>query len=356
MKIAIMGAGGVGGYFGARLAAAGEDVWFIARGAHLDAMRRDGLQVLSANGDVLVKPCKATDRPAEVGTADLVIVAVKLWSTQAALEDAKPMVGPDTAVVSFQNGVVAVDQIAQVYGRGRTLGGVANIGAVIEKPGVIRHTGTMAGLTFGELDGTISPRVQALAEACARAGIQHKASDDITRAIWEKYVFLVAASAMTALTRLPLGPIREDADTRALTAQIMSEAAAVGRAKGVALDADLADKLIARMDTLPREMVASMLGDLERGNRLELPWLSGGVVGWAAPWGSPHRPTHSSTPRSSTTSTGVRRTRALHSLDKSTASTTEDAEEHRGKDKLRTCEQRSASASDLARLHQGRST
>ena len=207
------------------------------------------------------------------------IVTVKLWSTQTALADAKPMVGPNTAVVSFQNGVVAVEQIAQAYGRGRTLGGVANIGAVIEKPGVIRHTGTMAGLTFGELDGKISPRVQALAEACARAGIQHKASDDITKAIWEKYVFLVAASSMTSLTRLPVGPIREDPDTRALTGQIMSEAAAVGRAKGVALDADLPEKLLARMDTLPREMVASMLGDLERGNRLELPWLSGGVVG-----------------------------------------------------------------------------
>lgn len=278
MKLAVVGAGGVGGYFGARLAAAGEDVWFIARGAHLAAMQQSGLQVYSANGDVLVKPCKATDKPAEVATADVVFVTVKLWSTQTALADAKPMVGAKTAVVSFQNGVVAADRIAQVYGRERTLGGVANIGAVIEKPGVIRHTGTMAGLTFGELDGKISPRVQALSEACARAGIQHKASDDITRATWEKYVFLVAASAMTSLTRLPLGAVREDPDTRALTAQVMAEAAAVGRAKGVALDADLPQKLLARMDTLPREMVASMLGDLERGNRLELPWLSGGVV------------------------------------------------------------------------------
>jgi len=278
MKIAVVGAGGVGGYFGARLAAAGEDVWFIARGTHLDAMRQSGLQIYSGNGDVLIKPCKATDKPAEVGPADVVIIAVKLWSTQAALADAKPVVGPKTALVSFQNGVVAADQIAQVYGRERTLGGVANIGAVIEKPGVIRHTGTMAGLTFGELNGKVSPRVQTLAEACTRAGIQHKASDDITKAIWEKYVFLVAASAMTALTRLPLGAVREDPDTRALTGQIMAEAAAVGRAKGVALDADLPEKLLARMDTLPRQMVASMLGDLERGNRLELPWLSGGVV------------------------------------------------------------------------------
>ena len=278
MKIAVVGAGGVGGYFGARLAAAGDEVWFIARGAHLAAMKAHGLQVHSANGDVLVKPCNATDKPAEVGPVDVVVVAVKLWSTGQALADAKPMVGPGTAVVSFQNGVAAADQVAAAYGKERALGGVANIGAVIEQPGVIRHTGTMAGLTFGELDGTITPRVQALADACAKAGIQHKASDDIQRAIWEKYVFLVAASGMTAVTRLPLGPIREDPDTRALAGQVMSEAAAVGRAKGVALDADLADKLLARLDTLPREMVASMLGDLERGNRLELPWLAGGVV------------------------------------------------------------------------------
>lgn len=278
MKIAIVGAGGVGGYFGARLAAAGEEVWFIARGAHLAAMRTAGLQVYSANGDVLIKPVHATDKPTEVGTADLVLVAVKLWATEQALVDAKPLVGPDSMVLSFQNGVIATDQIERAYGRNRTLGGVANIAAVIEKPGIIRHTGTMAFLTFGELDGRISARVQALAATCAKAGIQHKASNEILKAIWEKYVFLVAASAMTSLTRLPLGPIREDPDTRALMAQVMSEVAAVGRAKGVGLDTDLTDKLLARLDGLPREMVASMLGDLERGNRLELPWLSGGVV------------------------------------------------------------------------------
>ena len=156
---------------------------------------------------------------------------------------------------------------------------MANIGAVIDRPGVIRHTGTMAVLNFGELDGRITPRVQALSAAClAKAGIQYRASDDIEKAIWEKYVFLVAVSAMTSLTRLPLGPIREDPDTRALTAQIMAEVAAVGRARGVRLDAELVDQLLVRLDGLPREMVASMLGDLERGNRLELPWLSGGVV------------------------------------------------------------------------------
>jgi 2-dehydropantoate 2-reductase len=278
MKIAVMGAGGVGGYFGAKLAASGEEVHFIARGAHLEAMQKNGLQVLSANGDVRLKPGNATGDPASVGPVDLVMIAVKLWATEDALRDAKPMVGPNTAVVSFQNGVVAVDAIAKQYGKERTLGGVANIAAVIEKPGVIRHTGTMAILSIGELEGKPSARTKTFLDACSKAGIQARVSDDIQKTIWEKYVFLVAASAMTSLTRLPLGAIREDPDTRALTRQIMSEVVAVGRAKAVNLDSDLADKLLERLDGMPREMVASMLGDLERGNRLELPWLSGGVV------------------------------------------------------------------------------
>jgi 2-dehydropantoate 2-reductase len=278
MKIAVMGAGGVGGYFGARLAVSGEEVHFIARGAHLEAIQNNGLQVYSANGDVLAKPALATSSPASVGPVDLVVVAVKLWSTEQALRDAAPLVGPNTAVVSFQNGVVAVDAIGKIYGDQRTLGGVAQIAAVIEKPGVIRHTGTMAVLVVGELDGQPSTRAQRFVDACKRAGIEARLSDDIRKSIWEKYSFLVAASAMTGLTRLPLGAVREDPDTRALMGQIMSEAAAVGKAMGVRLDADLVEKLLQRLDGLPRGMVASMLGDLERGNRLELPWLSGGVV------------------------------------------------------------------------------
>jgi 2-dehydropantoate 2-reductase len=278
MKIAIVGAGGVGGYFGARLAVSGEEVHFIARGEHLAAMRKEGLQVYSANGDVLVKPVNATDKPAEVGAVDFVLVAVKLWSTEDALRDARPMVGPQTAVVSFQNGVVATELITQTYGAAHTLGGVANIAAVIESPGVIRHTGTMAALAIGELDGKISARCQGFVDACTKASVQARVSDAIEKTIWEKYVFLVAASGMTALTRLPLGPIREDPDTRTLMGQLMSEVVAVGRARGVPLEADLVERLMQRLDGMPREMVASMLGDLERGNRLELPWLAGGVV------------------------------------------------------------------------------
>ncbi len=278
MKIAVMGAGGVGGYFGAKLAASGEEVHFIARGAHLEAIQNNGLQVFSAKGDVLVKPARATSNPVAVGPVDLVIVAVKLWATEQALRDAAPLIGPNTAIVSFQNGVAAADTIANLYGKPRTLGGVAQIAAVIEKPGVIRHSGTMAVLIVGELDGKPSPRVQKFVDACVKAGIDTRASEDIRKSIWEKYVGLVALSGMTSLTRLPLGPIREDPDTRALARQLMSEVVAVGTAMDVRLDSDLVDKVLRHVDGLPRTMVASMLGDLERGNRLELPWLSGGVV------------------------------------------------------------------------------
>jgi 2-dehydropantoate 2-reductase len=287
MKIAVVGAGGVGGYFGARLAASGEDVWFIARGRHLEAMRMNGLRVLSDNGDLTVQPIKATDKPAEAGQADIVMIAVKLWSTQEALEQARPLVGPRSAVVSLQNGVVAEDLIARTFGIERTLGGVSNIGAVIEEPGVIRHTGTMAILSFGELDRRHSERVEALRQVCERAKIDVKVPDDIQKAIWEKFISLVALSSMTALTRLPVGPIREDPDTRALMMALLEEAVAVGRAKGIALEVDAASRRVAWIDKLPSHMIASMLGDLERGNRLELPWLAGNVVEMGKPLGVP---------------------------------------------------------------------
>jgi len=278
VKIAVIGAGGVGGYFGARLAQAGQNVTFIARGAHLAAMREHGLRVRSANGDLSINPVQATDDARTVGTADVVMIAVKLWSTADAIETARVMMGPDSAVVSFQNGVEAEDALVAAFGKARVLGGVANIAALIETPGLIRHNGTMAILQFGELDGTRSPRIEALLEACKRAGIDARVPDDIIKAIWEKFVFLASLSAMTAVTRLPLGPLREDPDTRSLFRQLAEEVVAVGRAKGVPLGDGTADAMMTRLDGLPPDMVASMLGDLKRGNRLELPWLSGGVV------------------------------------------------------------------------------
>jgi 2-dehydropantoate 2-reductase len=278
MKIAVMGSGGVGGYFGGRLALAGEDVTFIARGEHLKAIQENGLTVLSANGDFVVKPAHATDDPRKVGPVDLVMIGVKLWATDEAIAAIAPMMGPDSVAVSFQNGVVAEEKLIQAYGRERVWGGVSNIAAVIEKPGVIRHNGNMALLMPGEFDGKRTARIEAFAQACERAKIDCRIPENIDTAIWEKYMTLVGMSSMTALTRLPVGAIREDADTRALFIQLMQEVQVVGRAKGIALDDGTIGRLCTRMDGLPRPMIASMLGDLERGNRLELPWLAGKLV------------------------------------------------------------------------------
>lgn len=278
MNIVVMGTGGVGGYFGARLAAAGANVNFIARGEHLAAMRKDGLQVLSGNGDLSIKPVNATDDIASVGHADLVMIAVKLWSTEETVRAVAPLMGPNSAVVSWQNGVVAEDMLIKHYGQQRVIGGVSNIAALIERPGVIRHNGTMARLIFAELNGKPSPRIEALAALCKQANIDHVVSDDITRAIWQKFVFLASFSGMTCATRSAIGSIREDADTRAMLKDALAEVVAIGRAKGVALPADQVEQSLTWADNLPTSMVASMLGDLNRGNRLELPWLSGTVV------------------------------------------------------------------------------
>jgi len=278
MKIMVFGTGGIGGYFGARLAASGADVTFIARGEHLNAMRANGLRIESALGDLLLKPVTATDDPAGNGVFDLVMIGVKLWDTESAIEAVAPAVGPDTAVVSFQNGVDAVDLLTKKFGRQRVLGGIAHIAAVIEAPGVIRHNGKMQRLTFGELDGKRSPRVEGLLAQCQKAGIDTVISDQIERTIWDKFILIVGLSGMTALTRLPIGPVREEPLTRELLTNTMRETAAVGVAKGVALDADAAEKQLAVLDGFPYDMIASMLGDLRRGYRLELPWLSGGVV------------------------------------------------------------------------------
>ncbi len=278
MKILVCGSGGLGGYFGARLAASGVDVTFLARGEHLQTMRRQGLRIESPRGNLLLNPVKATDDPAGAGIVDWVLIAVKLWDTEAAVQAVAPAVGPATTVVSFQNGVDAVEVLARAFGRDRVIGGVAHIAAAIERPGVIRHNGTLQRLTFGELDGRRSERTERLYAACLKAGIDTVLSERIQRVIWEKFVFIVGLSALTTLTRLPIGPIREDPLTRELLATVMREAATVGRAQGVDLGSDTAEKQLAFIDTLPAAMVASMLGDLRRGRRLELPWLSGAVV------------------------------------------------------------------------------
>lgn len=287
MKIAIIGSGGVGGYFGARLAASGEDVTFVARGAHLEAMQKGGLKVLSALGDLHLPKVKATSDTKTIGPVDVVMIAVKLWATEEAAAVAKPLIGPNTVVVSFQNGVVAVDTLLPVLGKEHVMGGVANIAALIEEPGVIRHNGNMASLFFGELDEKPSARSQAFLDACTKAGIKTELVGDIQKAIWEKFVRLVTLSAMTSLTRIPVGPIRSDPDTRALLQTVMEEVVAIGRAKGVKLDASIIPDQMKIIDGYPPTMVASMCGDLRRGNRLELPWLSGMVAKFGRELGIP---------------------------------------------------------------------
>jgi 2-dehydropantoate 2-reductase len=278
MRIAVMGTGGVGGYFGGRLAAAGQDVTFIARGAHLEALQRRGLQIISALGDAAIAPARATDDPARIGPVDLVLFTVKLYDTEAAAEAIRPLIGPDTGVVTFQNGVTSTEVLAQELGAEHVLGGVAKIAAVIAEPGVVRNTGTFAELIFGELDGRRSARVTALAAALEAAGVRHTASEDIRREIWDKMVFLSTFAGVTSLLRLPIGPIRSDPETRRLLRDGLAEALAVGRAEGAGLAEDLVDRILELIDGLPHEGKSSMLHDLEGGRRLEVGWLSGTIA------------------------------------------------------------------------------
>jgi len=278
MKIVFFGAGGIGGYFGARLAASGEDVHFIARGRHLEAMRNDGLRVKSPLGDIHIDAPQATDDPSECGNADLVVVGVKLYDTEAAAEAIAPLVGPDTTVVSFQNGVLAGDLFSSAFGRDKVIGGSSSIAAQIESPGVILHIGTMASMAFGEWNGAKSARTVGFLAACENADIKAKIFDDIDAVIWSKFVFLSAFSGATCWFRQSIGPIREDAEKLALYGQALKETFDIAIAKGVMLKPDLVEKRLAFTDGLPAEMTSSMYHDLHTGKRLELPWLSGAVV------------------------------------------------------------------------------
>ena len=279
MKIAIMGSGGVGGFYGGRLAHAGCDVTFVARGAHLAAMRAHGLTIENeAQGNIHLPRVKVTDDPATIGPVDLVIIAVKLWDTETAARAVKPIVGPATAVMSLQNGVLKDDIMRREFGARAVMGGVGYVATHISRPGVIDQVGTMQRLVFGEYDGSRSPRAETLLKLLLKAGIQAELSDDVRRTLWEKYTFLVAFSATTTTMGTTIGPIRSHPQTRAFLFDLMRETVAVGRALGVALPADYAEQRLALADTMPADMTTSMHHDFERGNPLEVEWLSGGVV------------------------------------------------------------------------------
>lgn len=272
-----MAAGGVGGYFGARLQQAGHDVAFFARGRHLEALRKEGLFIESAHGNAHLK-VQVFEDPREAQVPDVVLFAVKLWDTETAAERLKPIVGKDTVVIPFQNGVESVERLRKFFPEQAVMCGVAYIATRIREPGVIEHSGQMSRLQFGPLHPAQRPRAEALLAACKAAGINAEIPDDIVRASWEKFVFLVGLSSATAVARAPIGVVRSDPDMRWLFEQAMRETWRVGRARGIALGDDYVEQRLAFADGLHADMKASLLHDLEAGNRLEAPWLCGAVA------------------------------------------------------------------------------
>lgn len=278
MKIAAMAAGAVGGYFGARMAAAGHDVFFIARGAHRAAIEKNGLKIESVHGDVHLRKVNVTDDPAKAGPVDIVLFAVKLWDTEKAAAQARPLIGPNSRLITLQNGVDSVERIAPILGAEQTVGGIAAIATVIDTPGVIKHTSSFAMMRFGRADQRADATLQAFANAGKAAKLDVAIADDIERERWQKFIFLTAMAGATSALRSSIGPIVADPELRAFFRQLMQEAFAIGKAKGVALDPGYIES---RMDFVLNKvepsMKASMAHDLERGNRLELDWLAGKV-------------------------------------------------------------------------------
>jgi 2-dehydropantoate 2-reductase len=292
MRIAVVGTGGVGGGFGAALAKAGAEVTFIARGAHLAAMKKDGLKIQGPRGETHLVPTRATDDPAEIGKVDIVLFCVKLWDVESVGQQIKPLIGPETAVIPLQNGIDAAERLVPILGQSAVMCGVAQISASIIKPGVILQVGTFMRMIFGELDGKRSKRAEDFLELCLKAGFDATLSEQITTELWMKFILLAANASITAATRQPIGKLRDDPDIRAVFEAAWQETVAVGRARGVTLPADAIDRIREFMGHAPPAMKASMAIDLERGNRLELPWLGGKVVELGHKLGVP-TPAHS---------------------------------------------------------------
>lgn len=277
MRLLVVGAGGVGGYFGARLAEAGHDVVFVARGAHRAAIAARGLRVRSGCGDVTLE-ARVVEDPAEAGACDGVLLCTKLRDLADAARAIRPVVGPGTWAMALQNGVEKDRILIEALGPGPVIGGVARIAAAIAEPGVVQHTGRMAAMVYGELDGSASERIRAF-DAAARGadGFDAVLADDIGFEIWKKFVFLAPFAGITCLHRSPIGPIREDPAQRRQFRALVDEAVAVGRAEGIAFAPDHEERALGFVDGLDPAMKSSMLHDLEGGRPLELDWLSGAV-------------------------------------------------------------------------------
>jgi 2-dehydropantoate 2-reductase len=292
MRIAVIGAGGVGGGYGAALAKAGADVTFVARGAHLAAMKSTGLKVVSGRGDIHLVPTQATDNPAEIGKVDVVLFCVKLWDVDSAGAQIKPLIGAHTAVIPLQNGIDAPERLVAILGPEAVMGGVAQISASITAPGVIQQVDTFTRMIFGELDGRRSQRGEDFLVLCLRAGLEPTLSEQILTDLWMKFILLASNAGMMALSRQPIGWLRDDPDMQPIFVAAYQEIIDVGRARGIALPADALQRVLELTKTFPPAMKASMALDLDRGNRLEVPWLSGKVAELGRQLGIP-TPTHS---------------------------------------------------------------
>ncbi len=278
MRIAIMGSGGVGGYYGGLLTLVGHDVAFIARGAHLAAMQANGLRIHSVYGDFTLQSVQATDRPADIETVELVLMCVKTPDTTNAAQQILPLIGPDTVVLSLQNGVEAPDQIGAIVGMSHVVGGATWISSSIEAPGVIRQVSQFRRIVLGELDGRITPRVERIREVLSSTGATVELSRDIQKVMWTKFVFIAAISGIGALTRLELGKYRHVPETRAMLTALMREVEAVARAAGVALDPYVVEQSLAFIDKAAAHIKPSMQLDVEAGRRSELDSMIG-VIG-----------------------------------------------------------------------------
>jgi 2-dehydropantoate 2-reductase len=290
MRFAILGSGAVGGYYGARLARAGHDVTFIARGAHLAAIRARGLEIRSPmTGDFIVR-ARAEEDPSSVGPVDLVIVAVKAYDNHAALRLLPPMLGPDSAVLTLQNGVDSADDVAAIVGRPAVIGGTTYIATALTSPGVIEQTGTHRRVVFGEVFGELprlSVRVRQVHEALKGADVQSEPVEDGRVPIWEKFIFLVALAGFTGASRLPIGPLWADLQVRAQLLDACREVERVARAEGVPVAVDVIDRITGYVDSIPGTMRSSLLLDLTQGKRIEVDALLGAVVRRAARAGLP---------------------------------------------------------------------
>jgi 2-dehydropantoate 2-reductase len=278
MRIAIMGTGGVGGYYGGLLARTGQDVTFIARGAHLAAIRDKGLQIKSVLGDFRVSPASATDKPGEVGVVDLVFFSTKTYHTEEAAQLIKPMIGRDTAVISLQNGVDGAERIAPVVGIEHLVGGATWLSAAIEEPGVIGQYSQFRRIAVGEFDGRVTQRAQDIVEVLKSTGATVELVDNITQILWTKFVFISAISALGALTRVTLGEYRAVQEARMVLTSAINEVVAVAQAKGVTLEPDVVDKTLKFIDETAPIVKPSMQRDIEAGRMSELESMIGIVV------------------------------------------------------------------------------